>query len=192
MNPEGSLARTLRYALTHTLRVPARMRGLRVLHGERLREDKVIITCNHAAFADTFWLRMGIEGEFAVCGAKPRLFRTAPLRALMGVADIRRINDRGSFLRQTHDLLQAGRRVLVYPEMGRNPGGMGPFLPWAAEAALNASACLQPCYLSGTTSGNQGAPILVVGRPVAPEGNPSTLTAVLRDATEELKQEVRA
>ena len=58
----------------------------------------------------------------------------------MAVANILRVDDRESFLRDCGELLAGGDILLIYPEMGRNPGGVGELDTLAAEVALAARA----------------------------------------------------
>ena len=160
------------------------LRGFRVEGLGRLprRRRPLILASNHAAFVDSVYLILAVSPRFTICGARPRLFRNPGLRLLMGVANILRVDGREQFLRDTRALLAAGEMILIYPEMGRNPEGLGRFETWAAEAALLSGAPLLPCYLYGTTRGHRGAPRLIVGREFEPFGDPETLTGCLRRA----------
>ncbi len=160
------------------------LKGFRVEGGERLpdRRRPLILTCNHAAFIDSVYLILAVGPRFTICGAKPRLFRSAALRTAMALANILKVESRDQFLEDTGALLAAGETLLVYPEMGRFPDGLGEFKTWAAEAALAAGAPLLPCYLYGTTRGQSGPPRLYVGEELAPEGDAGSLTRRLRRA----------
>lgn len=156
--------------------------GFRAEGGERLPRTrrKLVLACNHAAFADSVYLILALRPRFTVCGAKPRLFRNAGLRALMVLANILEVSSREQFLADCGALLAAGEILLIYPEMGRNPDGLGDFEDWAAEVALAAGAPILPCYLYGTTRGHRGAPRLFVGEEIEPAGDAAGLTARLR------------
>lgn len=162
--------------------------GLRVEGAERLPgvRRKLILACNHAAFVDSVALILAVRPRFTICGAKPRLFRNFGLRALMALANILKVESREQFLDDCGALLSAGEILLIYPEMGRNPEGLGDFEEWAAEVALASAAPILPCYLYGTTRGHRGAPRLYVGEEIEPAGDPSSLTARLRRAIAEL------
>src|SRR5260221_452308 len=73
-------------------------------------------------------------------------------------------------------LLGANEITLIYPEMGRNPEGIGEFLTWAADVALASGAAILPCYIHGTTRGHLGPARLVVGSEIEPSGDAATLT----------------
>ena len=164
------------------------LKGFRVDGGERLprRPRPLILACNHAAFIDSVYLIVAVRARFTICGAKPRLFRSAPLRAAMALANILKVEDHDRFLADTSALLAAGETLLIYPEMGRFPDALGDFKPWAAEVALAAGVPLLPCYLYGTTRGHDGPPKLIVGEELAPEGEAESLTRRLRQAISSL------
>ncbi len=172
-----------RGTLKRLLAPPVRLlRGFRVEGTGRLPERRrpLILVANHAAFVDSVYLILAVSPRFTICGAKPRLFRNAALRSVMALANILRVESREQFLRDTRALLAAGEMLLIYPEMGRNPDGLGKFKTWAAEAALSSGAPLLPCYLYGTTRGHRGRPLLMVGQELEPFGDPKILTGHLR------------
>ncbi len=160
------------------------LKGFRVEGAERLprRPRPLILTCNHAAFIDSVYLIVAVRSRFTICGAKPRLFRSAVLRAVMALANILKVESREQFLAETSALLAAGETLLIYPEMGRFPDALGDFKTWAAEVALASSVPLLPCYLHGTTRGHRGSPKLIIGEELAPEGAAEALTDRLRRA----------
>ena len=182
MNPDSRAIRIARASLLRALRPLGRLSGLRVDGRERLPRspEPLVIACNHAAFVDTFWLHLALPEPPSVCGAKPRLYRNAPLRALLALADIRRVEGEAGFLATAGSLLARGRTLLVYPEMGRNPDGPGPFQPWLARLVLTHMVPVLPVYLWGTTTGESGPPLLVVGERRTPSGSPEACTAALR------------
>ncbi len=175
----------LRLALSVALPV---VKGFRVEGGERLPRSPrpLILACNHAAFVDSVYLIVAVGARFTICGAKPRLFRSAPLRAAMALANILKVENHEQFLADTAALLAAGETLLIYPEMGRFPDGLGDFKTWAAEVALDAGVPLLPCYLYGTTRGHAGPPKLIVGEELSPEGDAESLTRRLRRAIQAL------
>jgi 1-acyl-sn-glycerol-3-phosphate acyltransferase len=175
----------LRSVLKIVLVLPARwIRGFAVIHRERLPRLRrpLIIACNHAALIDTVFLILALRPRFTVCGAKPPYFRTGPRRLLMAIANILRVDDRETFFTDCRRLLQAGEILLIYPEMGRNPDGLGEFSTWAAQVSIDNGTPVLPCYLQGTTRGQQGSVRLIVGREIRPEGEAIGLTAHLRRA----------
>ena len=100
----------------------------------------------------------------------------------MALANILKVESREQFLADTGALIAAGETLLIYPEMGRFPDGLGELETWAAEAALAGGVPLLPCYLHGTTCGHEGPPRLYVGEELAAEGDAETLTQSLRRA----------
>jgi len=160
---------------------------LEIRGGERLptRQEALILACNHAAFVDTVHLSALIRPRVVFVGAKPRLYRDPLRRGVMAVGNVLRVDDRASYLRDTTALLGRGQLLLCYPELGRNPDGLGDFSPWTAEAALTAGVDLLPLHLSGTGSAG-GAIRLSVGERLPPEGDAEGLTARLRAAIEDL------
>ncbi|HDN26421.1 MAG TPA: 1-acyl-sn-glycerol-3-phosphate acyltransferase [Thioploca sp.] len=155
----------------------------RVHHSERLPTKKrrsVILCCNHAAFVDSVYLILAVKPRFTICGAKPRLFSTFFRRLLMNVANVIKVENHQQFLQDCATLLAAGEILLIYPEMGRNPEGLGTFKTWAAEVALQNQVPLLPCYLFGTTQGQTGTPCLIVGEEMEPQGEAAALTRSIR------------
>lgn len=174
-----------RQALKLTLGAPVRrLKGFRIEGGERLPADRraMILTCNHAAFIDSVYLILAVAPRFTICGAKPRLFRNPLLRSVMLLANTLRVESREQFLHDCAALLSTDEILLIYPEMGRNPDGLGQFSTWAAEVALESRVPLLPCYLYGTTDGHRKKPRLFVGEELDPEGEPEVLTGRLRRA----------
>ena len=174
-----------RALLKGVLKVPFYfLKGFRVIHPERLPRHRkpLIVACNHAAFIDSVYLILALRPRFTICGAKPRLFRTPLLRLAMALANILRVEGREGFLADTSQLLAAGETLLIYPEMGRFPSGLGELKTWAAEVAIANGVPLLPCYLYGTTQGHNGPARLFVGDELAPEGDVDGLTRGLRDA----------
>ncbi len=174
-----------RRLLRWLLKVPLfAVKGFRVAGGERLprRRRALIVACNHASFVDSVYLILALAPRFTICGAKPRLFRSRPLRLLMALANILRVEDHEQYLADCRQLLAAGEILLIYPEMGRFPEGLGELSTWAAEVALASGAPLLPCYLHGTTRGHEGPPRLLVGEEMPPRGGARELTLRLRRA----------
>jgi len=189
MNVNRPLFLALRGILRWLLRGPfAALKGFRVVGVEALprRRRPLILACNHAAFIDSVYLILAVPAPFVICGAKPRLFRSPLLRLAMALANILRVDDREQYLADTGALLASGETLLIYPEMGRFPDGLGDFETWAAEVALAGRVPILPCYLYGTTRGHQGPPRLLVGEEMAPEGDAEGLTRRLRQAIENL------
>ena len=186
--PFLALRGILKWLLKGTFAV---VKGFRVVNGERLprRRRPLILACNHAAFIDSVYLISALRPRFVICGAKPRLFRSAPLRFAMALANILRVDGHEQYLADTSALLDAGETLLIYPEMGRFPEGLGEFETWAAEVALAGGVPILPCYLHGTTRGHSGPPRLIAGEELAPEGDAEGLTRHLRQAIRDLAPE---
>lgn len=186
----------LRGVLKQLLRPIFRLRGFSVVGPARLpnRRCSRIVVANHAAFIDTVYFILAMPVRFTVCGAHPRLFRNVRLRALMSLANILKVESREQFLDDCTTLLRSGEVLLIYPEMGRCPDGLGELRTWAAEVALAHGAEVQPCYLYGTTRGHRGPVQLRVGQPLdlsrgAGRGStqtPQELTLAMRRAFEDL------
>ncbi|MFY9825135.1 MAG: lysophospholipid acyltransferase family protein [Thermoanaerobaculia bacterium] len=181
----------IRRLLRLLLLAPAKLLGgFRIEGAARLPAHRrpMILVCNHAAWADSVYLILALRPRFTICGAKPPYFATAPRRALMAIANILPVDPADPvdgheiFLADCRTLLAAGEILLIYPEMGRNPAGLGEFRTWAAEAALANRAPLLPCYLHGTTRGHSGPPRLIVGEPMEPAGTAGELTRRLYHA----------
>lgn len=175
----------LRAVLKTLLKGPFHLfKGFRIVHPERLprRRERLIVACNHAAFIDSVYLILAFAPRFTICGAKPRLFRSFWLRTAMALANILKVESHEGFLADARALLTAGEMLLIYPEMGRFPDGLGELETWAAEVALANDVAILPCYLYGTTRGHAGPPRLTVGERLAPEGDATTLTRRLRAA----------
>lgn len=174
----------LRFVLKSFLAPVLALRGFRVVGRQHLPRGRrpLILAANHAAFVDSIYLIVALRPRFTICGAKPRLFRTPVRRALMALANILRVEEHDRYLADCRQLLAAGEMLLIYPEMGRSPDGLGPFQTWAAEVALENEAALLPCYLYGTTRGQTGPVRLIVGGEIEPSGSPEDLTHRLRDA----------
>ena len=183
-------ALVVRFILKRLLYLPTLWRwGFEVVGGERLpgRRRPLIVTSNHAARIDTLFLIQALRPRFTVCGAHPRYFRTGALRLLMADAKILSVDDHESFLADCRALLDSGEILLIYPEFGRRPDGLGSFSTWPAELALQAGVPLLPCYLYGTTRGHEGRVRLFVGHEIEPRGEATELTERLRRETSALE-----
>lgn len=158
--------------------------GVRVRGRVPTSDRPMILACNHAAYIDTVYLHVGLGEDFVVCGAKPRLFRSPPLRALMKLANVVEVADEAGFFRQVQAGFARGERVLVYPEMGRRPQALGPFVPWFAVAARQAGALIVPIYLYGTSEGHSWPVEIHVGQVIEPRAEESAqaLNARVREA----------
>lgn len=175
----------LRRVLKLALHLPVRLvKGFQVEGAQRLpqRRRPLILVANHAAFIDSIYVILAVSPRFTICGAKPRLFKNPTRRKLMALANILKVEEHSQYLRDCTTLLAAGEILLIYPEMGRFPDGLGPFKKWAAEVALASGAPLLPCYIYGTTEGQEGAPKLFVGEEIEPTGDAERLTQHLRRA----------
>ena len=170
------------------------IQGFRVTGRSHLprRRSAAVVICNHAAFVDSIYLIIAIRPRFAICGARPKYFVKRATRFLLRTANILKVENEDQFKEDCLSLLRAGEIILIYPEMGRNPGGMGRFRVWAAEIALEADVPVIPCYLYGTTDGQTPPKRLIVGEPIRPSGDKRTLTRHFRETLESLKTGVGA
>ena len=168
----------VRRVLRPWLRAAFFLRGFRVEGVERLprQRRRLIVVANHAAWIDSMYFLAAVRPRFTVCGAKPGYFATAPRRALMATLNILPVRDQQTFIADCTSLLAANEITLIYPEMGRNPQGIGEFHTWAADVALASGAAILPCYIHGTTRGHTGPARLIVGHEIEPSGDAATLT----------------
>lgn len=167
------------------------VRGFRIVGKSNLprRRKPAIIICNHAAFIDSVYMIAAIWPRFTICGAKPKYFKKRILRFIFRTANILRVESEKQFIQDCQMLLRLGDILLIYPEMGRNAAGMGPFKDWAAKVALQAEVPVIPCYLYGTTDGEEGSIRLFVGEEWMPAGKPDSVTEEFRKAIEHLRRE---
>jgi 1-acyl-sn-glycerol-3-phosphate acyltransferase len=182
----GALKLVLRPALVAFKR-------LRVENGAHLPDGlrPCIVICNHAAWVDSVYLSAAVGPRLTICGARPAYFASTWRRWLMATANILRVDGREQFVGDCVQLIRQGHTLLIYPEMGRHPDGLGEFESWAAEVALASAAPVVPCYLYGTTRGHGGAVRLIVGAPILPEGNAEGLTRRFREAVSALAPRAR-
>jgi 1-acyl-sn-glycerol-3-phosphate acyltransferase len=162
-----------------------RAHDMHIEGAERLpiRRERLLLACNHTAFADTVHLAAAIGPRFVVIGGHPRLFRDPARRAIMGVGQILRVDDEAQLVRDGVALLDRGELVLAYPELGRRPEGLGSFSPAIARVALTAGVAILPLRLSAA---GQRPVRLWVGHRLAAVGDPGSLTAELRRAIADL------
>jgi len=146
------------------------------------KRTSCIIISNHAAFSDSIYMICAVRPRFTICGANPRYFNSGIKRFIFKIANIIEVVDKNQFLEDCGKLLESGEIILVYPEMGRNPGGLGEFKTWAAEVALAYQVPVIPCYIYGTTKSHSGSKRVVFGPPIEPRGNSIQLTDCFREA----------
>ncbi len=187
----GRLGAALRRSTFGAIGLTLRLRGFRVMGGEALRTAPApfVIVCNHAALLDSILVICAARRRLAICGAKPVYFSTAARRAAMRLLRVVRVESREGFVRDCGALLARPEPILVYPEMGRNPDGLGPFREWAAQVVLDSGVAVIPCYIRGTTAGHDRRRLrLVVGEPFRPDpaADATSLTATLRARIEAL------
>lgn len=154
------------------------------------RKGPAIVVANHAAFIDSVYFICSMRRRFVVCGAQPKYFSSRRKRMLMGLANILKVESEDQFLADCKTLLDKQEILLIYPEMGRNKEAMGEFKDWAAKAALSSKSPVIPCYLYGTTQGEQGKKRLIAGEALFPEGSSEIVTKVFRKKIVELKESV--
>jgi 1-acyl-sn-glycerol-3-phosphate acyltransferase len=179
----------LRAILKIPVRIIFRLQGFRVIGKTNLPGLKkaFILICNHAAFVDSVYLIAAVPRRFVICGAKPKYFEKRIMRFLLRMANILKVENEAQFKRDCAGLLKSGNSILIYPEMGRNKETMGPFKEWAAEVAIEAAADVIPCYLYGTTTGQEGTKRLSIGPALVPGGTPAELTGIFRESIEALQ-----
>ncbi|UCH95339.1 MAG: 1-acyl-sn-glycerol-3-phosphate acyltransferase [Candidatus Aminicenantes bacterium] len=164
-------------------------KGFSIAGKENLPKKRAscIIISNHAAFADSIYMICAVRPRFTICGAKSKYFISSIKRFVFKIANIIKVVDKNQFLEDCGKLLESGEIILVYPEMGRNPDGLGEFKTWAAEVALSYQVPVIPCYIYGTTKSHQGSKRIVFGPPIEPRGNSIELTNCFRETILRLK-----
>jgi len=158
-------------------------KGFTIIGKENLPEKKqpCIIISNHAAFSDSIYYICAVKPRFTICGAKSKYFKSRILRFLFSIANIIQVVDKNQFLEDCGKLLESGEIILIYPEMGRNPDGMGEFKTWAADVALSYQVPVIPCYIYGTTKNQKGAKKVIFGPSIDPDGTSAELTRYFRE-----------
>jgi len=158
------------------------IKGYRIEGNQNLPTTRkpCILIANHAAFMDSIYIICSVRPRFTICGAKPKYFTTFFKRLIFRTANILKVESKNQFIRDCGELLKSGEIILIYPEMGRNPGGLGEFKTWAAEVAIAQKVPVIPCYLYGTTQGQAGPRRLCVGSAIYPRGNAIELTEEFR------------
>jgi len=166
-------------------------RGFRVQGKKNLPRSRrsCIVISNHAGFIDSVLFICFIRPRFTVCGARPKYFKTRLRRFIFRTANVLKVENHDQFLDDCGSLLNAGEVILIYPEMGRNPEGLAEFKTWAAEVAIANNVPVVPCYIYGTTIGQQGKKRLLVGEVIEPSGSPESLTREFRNRIEKLHQQ---
>lgn len=161
------------------------IKGYRIEGNQNLpqTQEPCILIANHAAFIDSIYFICSVRPRFTICGAKPKYFTTFFKRFLFRTANILKVESKNQFIRDCGELLRSGEMILIYPEMGRNPGGLGEFKTWAAEVAIAQKVPVIPCYLYGTTQGQAGPRRLYVGSAI-------TLRGSVRELTEEFRKTI--
>jgi len=179
----------IRAILKAFIRVFLFLKGFRITGGEHLpgKRQPVIVIANHADLADSVYLICSIRPRITICGARPAYFQKRVVRHIFTIANILKVENREQFLGDCGLLLGKGEVILIYPEMGRNPEGLGAFKTWAAEVALAAGTPVIPCYLYGTTRGETGRKQLFAGPAMMPHGDSVVFTQKLREAVLSLK-----
>lgn len=164
-------------------------KGFSVIGKKNLpKKGPAILISNHAAFIDSVYFICAMRRRFVVCGAQPKYFSSGKKRLLMGLANIIKVESQAQFLADCSSLLDKKEILLIYPEMGRNKEAMGEFEDWAAKAALSGRSPVIPCYLYGTTIGENGRCRLIAGDEIIPHGSPEPVTKLFREKILELKE----
>jgi 1-acyl-sn-glycerol-3-phosphate acyltransferase len=164
-------------------------KGLTIAGKENLpgRRTPCVIISNHASFTDSVYIICAIRPRFTICGANPRYFISGIKRFVFKIANIIKVVDKNQFIEDCGKLLESGEIILVYPEMGRNPDGLGEFKTWAAELVLSYQVPVIPCYIYGTTKSHSGSKRVVFGSPIEPSGTSIELTQCFRETILRLK-----
>jgi 1-acyl-sn-glycerol-3-phosphate acyltransferase len=165
--------------------------GMRVTGALPEPPAPLVLACNHASHVDVVYVIAAIRRPLTICGAHPRLFRTLPSRTAMRLANVMRVDGHQQFIADCASLIERGCTLLTFPEMRRNPAGMGAFETWAAEVAMGNRVALIPSYLHGTTCGDQGALHLAIGAPLDTSGTPAAVTERCRAAMIVLRDRAR-
>lgn len=183
-------ARTCARAFLGLAGVPVTVRGL-----ERLPAGPAVLVSNHASYLDGIVVPVAVPEPVAVV-VKRELERKALTRVLLrglGAIFVERFDATASAsdARQVPDALTAGRAVLVFPEGTclRLPGLL-PFRMGAFQAAVEAGVPVVPVTLRGTRYvlrpdtwfPRPGRVEVVIGQPIAPEGEGFAAAVALRDA----------
>lgn len=146
-----------------------------------------MIICNHVALSDSLYVGCAFRSSFVICGGKARLFASHLRRWLMRIGNVLQFASSDEFVADCTALLMRGRAILIYPELGRHDGRMGPFSELPARIALATGCLVVPCYISGTARRHGGKGVwLVVGAPITPQGTSAELTVVFRQSVERL------
>jgi len=149
-----------------------------------------ILISNHAAFIDSIYFICAMPFRFVICGAKPKYFSSFIKRTIFGIANILKVETKEQFIDDCSELLKNKEIILIYPEMGRNAEDMGVFKNWAAEVAVKNGCHVIPCYLYGTTKGQDKKVRLIIGQGFLPEKTPELLTCNMRKKILDLKVQI--
>lgn len=107
-----------------------------------------IILCNHARYSDSIFLQIASRGRLTVCGAKLHYFDSWKENYFLGLLNVIPVAGREQFVDDCCRLLGQGRPILIYPEMGRNPHGLGEFKDWFTEVIERSGAAVQVACLN--------------------------------------------
>ncbi len=163
-------------------------KGYKIIGKKNLpKKGPAIIISNHAAFIDSVYFICSMRRRFVVCGAQAKYFNSRKKRTLMGLANILKVESEEQFLADCKTLLDKEEILLIYPEMGRYNEEMGEFKDWAAKVALSGKSPVVPCYLYGTTFGENEKCKLIAGEAIQAEGTPEIATKIFREKIIELK-----
>ncbi len=166
-------------------------KGFKIRGKEHLpKNGPCILISNHAAFIDSVYFICALRRRFVVCGAKPKYFSSGIKRTLMGLANILKVESEEQFLADCGTLLDNNEILLIYPEMGRNKEAMGAFKDWAASVALASKCPVVPCYVYGTTEGEEGKKMIIAGETIHAEGSPDRITKIFEEKIVELKESI--
>ena len=105
----------------------------------------------------------------------------------MNLGNIIKVDDEETFFSDCRQLLEQGERLLIYPEMGRRPAGLGKFKTWGAGVYNENKVTVLPCYIFGTTQNQEKPVVITIGKPITPEGSNEKITHDFEAAIRELR-----
>jgi 1-acyl-sn-glycerol-3-phosphate acyltransferase len=141
-----------------------------VLNRQNLPQKNVpvIVYSNHQQFIDTLYFAMAIKPRFILIGANIKYAKHQLMRFAMNILFIGFYHNEQQFKEDCFQVLNQGRVLLLYPEMGRNPEHLGDFKPLAAEVAITNNTLLIPCYIHYDKPARNCE--LIVGKEFSPQG----------------------
>jgi len=140
----------------------------------------LIVVSNHPSLMDTVYYSCALTPPVTVCGAKPRYFSSVASRTLMRLGNVMRVEGHAQYVADCTRLLEQGRILLTFPEMGRQPQGVGPFSAWTAEVALRTAVPILPCHIRHAAGKTRQA-VITVGEEFLASGTADALAVQMRE-----------